>query len=123
MIVSKENAEHYLWGGDCDGWHLLKAPALSVIHERMPAGRAEQMHSHSAAQQFFFVLAGSLTMVLEGKCYEVPAGKGIPIAAQAKHQARNDANTEVEFLVISQPTTRGDRIDLTGVDQSRFSAF
>ncbi|CCJ76209.1 Mannose-6-phosphate isomerase [Cronobacter muytjensii 530] len=29
------------------------------------------------------------------------------------HQARNDAQHEVEFLVISQPTTRGDRVNLT----------
>ncbi len=112
MIVSKENAEHYLWGGDCDGWHLLKDPALSVIHERMPPGRTEQRHYHSVAQQFFFVLTGALTMELEGERYVVSAGKGIPIPPQAKHQARNDADKEVEFLVISQPTTRGDRVNL-----------
>lgn len=34
--VSKENAEHYVWGGSCDGWHLVKGQELSVIHERMP---------------------------------------------------------------------------------------
>ncbi|HEY3984570.1 cupin domain-containing protein [Cedecea sp.] len=112
MIVSKENAEHYLWGGGCDGWHLLKDPALSVIHERMPAGRAEQRHYHSTAQQFFFVLFGELTMVLEGQCYVVSSGKGIPIPPQVKHQARNDSGNEVEFLVISQPMTRGDRVNL-----------
>ncbi|ATF91669.1 Uncharacterized conserved protein, contains double-stranded beta-helix domain [Cedecea neteri] len=116
MIVSKENAEHYLWGGDCDGWYLLKDSALSVIHERMPAGRAEQRHYHSAAQQFFFVLSGALTMELEGERFVVPAGKGIPIPPQAKHQARNDSDNEVEFLVISQPTTRGDRINLPITD-------
>ncbi len=22
--VSRENAEHYRWGDDCDGWHLVK---------------------------------------------------------------------------------------------------
>lgn len=116
MIVSKENAEHYIWGGDCDGWHLLKDSALSVIHERMPAGRAEQRHYHSTAQQLFFVLSGELTMELEGEHYVVSSGKGIPIPPQAKHQARNDSDNEVEFLVISQPTTRGDRTNLPITD-------
>jgi hypothetical protein len=37
-IVSLENAEHYNWGGACDGWHLLKSAALSVIQESVPPG-------------------------------------------------------------------------------------
>jgi hypothetical protein len=31
MIVSIENAEHYIWGEICDGWHLLKRDDMSVI--------------------------------------------------------------------------------------------
>ncbi len=23
MLISIENAEHYIWGENCDGWHLL----------------------------------------------------------------------------------------------------
>lgn len=29
-----------------------------------------------------------------------------------RHQARNDSNADVHFLVASSPTTRGDRIDI-----------
>jgi hypothetical protein len=29
--ISIANAEHYLWGGDCDGWHLLQRNDLSAI--------------------------------------------------------------------------------------------
>ncbi|MGA8345596.1 MAG: hypothetical protein WB781_26940, partial [Candidatus Sulfotelmatobacter sp.] len=39
--VSRENAEHYRWGVDCDGWHLVKDAQLSVIEEFMPPGAAE----------------------------------------------------------------------------------
>ncbi len=31
MLISIEKAEHYLWGGNCDGWHLLKRDDMSVI--------------------------------------------------------------------------------------------
>lgn len=109
MKISKANAEHYLWGGDCDGWHLVKNQNLSVIHERMPVGRAEQRHYHEQARQCFFVLSGQLTMALNGERVTLTAGEAIEIPPLAPHQARND----VEFLVISQPTTRGDRVDLT----------
>ena len=54
--TSRANARHYLWGGACDGWHLLAGDDLSVIEERMPPGTAEQRHSHVRARQFFYVL-------------------------------------------------------------------
>jgi hypothetical protein len=32
MKISKQNAEHYIWGDSCDDWHLVKSKELSVIH-------------------------------------------------------------------------------------------
>ncbi|EOL9006587.1 cupin domain-containing protein [Cronobacter sakazakii] len=113
MKISKANAEHYLWGGDCNGWHLVKNQNLSVIHERMPVGRAEQRHYHEQSRQCFFVLSGVLTMALNGERVTLTAGEAIEIPPLAPHQARNDGQEAVEFLVISHPTTRGDRVDLT----------
>ena len=67
MSISIENAEHYVWGDVCDGWHLLKRDDLSVIQERVPAGGAEVMHYHNVARQFFYILEGEGTMVFEDK--------------------------------------------------------
>lgn len=111
-MISKENAEHYSWGEDCDGWYLVRHPDMSVIHEAMPAHSQEVRHYHSYSRQFFFVLQGILTMELEGTLHHLQVQQGIEIPPEAKHQARNDSDAVVEFLVISHPTTRGDRIDL-----------
>ena len=111
-MVSKENAEHYFWGAQCDGWTLLKRQDLSVIHERMPAKTQEIRHYHAQSRQFFFVLSGTLCMELEGERYSLKPHQGLEIPPQAKHQARNESDSDVEFLVISHPTTRGDRTDL-----------
>lgn len=110
MKISKANGEHYKWGSDCDGWHLVKNSDLSVIHERMPAGTAEVRHYHQKARQFFFVLSGVATMEVDGETIQIAAHEGIEIAPGVPHQMRNDSSGEIEFLVISQPTTRGDRI-------------
>ncbi len=64
--ISTRTAEHYVWGEVCDGWHLEQAPELSVIEERMPPGASEQRHRHEVARQFFYVLAGELTMEVDG---------------------------------------------------------
>lgn len=110
-VISKETAEHYTWGDVCDGWHLLKRQDMSIIHERMPADSQEARHYHTASRQFFFVLSGELTMELEGIIHCIPALHGLEIPSGQKHQAQNRSTSDVEFMVISHPTTRGDRID------------
>lgn len=107
--TSKETAPHYVWGGDCDGWRLVDREDLSVIHERMPPDRREVRHFHSKSRQFFFVLSGALTLEVDGREHVIPPGSGLEIAPETPHQAINAGPAAAEFLVISQPTTRGDR--------------
>jgi mannose-6-phosphate isomerase-like protein (cupin superfamily) len=109
-VVSRATAEHYNWGGDCDGWHLVRHAALSVIHERMPKDRVEVRHSHARARQFFFVLTGELTIEADGVIHAVPAGHGLELPPSVPHQAMNRSNGDVEFLVISHPPAQGDRV-------------
>ncbi|KMV66912.1 cupin, partial [bacteria symbiont BFo2 of Frankliniella occidentalis] len=102
-----------IWGDRCDGWYLVNRQNMLIIHEKMPPKTSEKRHFHSISRQFFFVLEGVLTMELEGEKYEIGAQQGIEIPPESKHQARNDTESTLEFMVISHPTTRGDRTDLT----------
>lgn len=111
IVVSKENAEHYVWGVSCDGWRLVDRADLSVIHERMPRGSAETRHFHQQARQFFFVLSGELSIEVAGTVCVVAAGRGLEIAPGAPHRVVNAGADVAEFLVVSQPTTRGDRTE------------
>ena len=112
MVISTENAEHYIWGGICDGWHLLKREDMSVIQERVPVGGAEVMHYHNVARQFFYVLEGEGKMVFEDHELILNKGQGLEISPRVKHQFKNQSNADVHFLVISSPTTKGDRINV-----------
>ncbi|GAB5472845.1 MAG: hypothetical protein Mars2KO_09440 [Maribacter sp.] len=111
MKKSKENSEQYKWGTNCRGWHLVQSENLSVIEELMPAHTSEEKHYHNFSQQFFYVLNGSAIFELEKEIVEVKKGEGIHIYPQIAHQIKNEESTELEFIVISQPTTRGDRIN------------
>lgn len=111
-MISQENAAHYIWGERCDGWYLVNRQDMLIIHEKMPPGTQEKRHVHTVSRQFFYVLQGVLTMELEGERHAIGPLQGIEIPPGAKHQARNDAASSVEFLVISHPTPRGDREDL-----------
>lgn len=112
MIRTKVNAPHYTWGDGCDGWRWCDTPGLSVIRERMPAGAVETAHRHAVARQVFHVITGVLTMDVDGVVHVVRADEAIEVAPGLAHQARNDGDEALEFLVISAPGTRGDRVDL-----------
>ena len=108
--VNRTASDHYLWGGTSDGWHLVRTAALSVIEERMPAGAAEVRHRHAHSRQFFYVLSGTLTMEAEGTRHRLAARTGLEIPPGTSHQALNDSDADVEFLVVSTPPSHGDRI-------------
>ena len=107
--VSLTSADHYSWGSGCDGWHLVHEAALSVIRERMPPGTAEVRHLHRAARQFFFILSGAAVLQADGREYELVAGEGLQIEPGVAHQIANRSEGNVEFLVVSQPHSHGDR--------------
>lgn len=114
-IVSTNDAEHYTWPSAigavlCDGWHLHRSGALSVIEERMPPGTAEQRHLHLHTTQFFYVLAGELTIELAGQEHRLSLFTGLTVAAQTPHQVFNRGSEDARFLVISQPPSHGDRV-------------
>lgn len=109
MTVNRENSEHYNWGGTCDGWILRRGEDLLIIEERMPPQTREERHFHAKAEQFFYVLAGTLTMELDGSVHQLQQGSGISVAKGISHQACNESDEDVVFLVVSCPTSRGDR--------------
>jgi mannose-6-phosphate isomerase-like protein (cupin superfamily) len=108
--VSRATAEHYSWGDGCDGWYLVKHEKLSVIEEQMPAGTSEVLHYHGRAQQFFFVLSGEAVMEVEGCEIQLVAREGLRILPGVPHRIRNESKEPVQFLVVSQPPSHGDRV-------------
>ena len=108
--VDRRTAQHYSWGNGCDGWHLVQNAALSVIEERKPPGTSEVRHYHQKANQFFYVLRGNLNIDVDGSEHSLKAAQGLHISAGERHQVRNRSTNDVEFLVISNPPSHGDRV-------------
>ena len=110
-IVNTENSEHYKWGENSDGWHLLKSDNLSVIEENVPPNESEIRHYHNESQQFFYVLSGCAQIEISGKIFEIKEGNGIHVPAKSPHRLMNNSSINLKFLVISQPKSHGDRIN------------
>ncbi|HWK56195.1 MAG TPA: cupin domain-containing protein [Parapedobacter sp.] len=108
-LIVKQHAPHYQWGDNCDGWHLVKTDALSVIQENMPPGTEETLHFHTNAQQFFFILNGTATFEKNGAYVDVGERQGFYIQPGEHHRIFNKTDHDLEFIVISQPMAHGDR--------------
>jgi mannose-6-phosphate isomerase-like protein (cupin superfamily) len=111
-MIDKHTAKHYTWGDNCQSWVLADTPELSVKEEMMPPGAKEQLHYHNRVQQFFFILKGTATFYCNEKKNTVNTQQGITIAPKTKHYIANETNAELEFLIISQPSTNRDRINI-----------
>lgn len=110
--ISRDDAEYYTWGAGCDGWRLLESAALSVIEERVPPGVGERAHRHARATQLFYLLEGEAVMEFETHDVALVAGQSLHVPAGVAHRFTNCSATGVRFLVVSAPTTRGDREDV-----------
>ncbi|MCQ4088404.1 cupin domain-containing protein [Saccharibacillus sp. JS10] len=109
-MISKQNAEHYIWGNNCDGWRLVNEEGRSIIHEKMPPDTSEARHFHQYSKQFFFVLSGTMVFELDGVEHILNQQEGIEVPPTVPHQAMNQSDKDLEFLVISQPNTQNDRV-------------
>lgn len=110
-MISINNAEKYEWGDKCFGWHLLKTQRLSIIQEIMPPGTEEKFHKHKKAQQFFYILKGTATFILDGTIQLIKAGEGIHIHPNITHKIKNTTGKDLKFIVISEPQSHGDRLN------------
>ncbi|MGI0120028.1 cupin domain-containing protein [Zooshikella sp. RANM57] len=112
-IVSTENAEHYIWGSICDGWHLAKSSNLSVIQERVPPNSSEVRHYHQRSEQFFYVLAGQATLELENShIHTLKTNQGFHVTQGVTHKLSNQGSEDLHLLVISCPPSHGDRVTM-----------
>jgi mannose-6-phosphate isomerase-like protein (cupin superfamily) len=100
------------WGAGCLAWRLLPGADLAVAEEVMPPGTSEVRHRHARARQFFYVLEGELAMETADGTTRLAAGEGLEMPPGVAHCARNLSSGPVRLLVISAPTTQGDREEL-----------
>lgn len=87
-------------------------PELSIIEEIMPTGTFEKQHYHEQAFQLFYILKGTATFEFDDQEFTVHSLQGIQIPPGKVHKISNKSNEKLHFLVVSQPATKNDRINL-----------
>lgn len=110
--VTTASAAHYKWGSNCDGWYFLNTATLSVIKEIMPAGTSERSHLHRKAQQVFYILSGVAVFESGDHKIEVLAHESFYVPPGLVHKISNGGEDDLHFLVISEPRSHEDRMEV-----------
>lgn len=108
-IASVETGKHYIWGDNCDGWHLVASENLSVIQERVPSGCSEVRHLHVKAEQFFYILNGQANLEVDGTIHVLNSNQGFHVPSGIPHTLSNKSGEDLEMIVVSTPPSHGDR--------------
>jgi mannose-6-phosphate isomerase-like protein (cupin superfamily) len=112
VVSVREPLVQYKWGANCDGYTLVDEEQLQVKLEQMPPGTLEEWHFHHRAQQFFYVLEGEALFEIEDERVAVLKGEGLLIEPLVKHRVLNTGDRNLKFMLCSQPSTQGDRVQI-----------
>lgn len=111
-IAGKEYTAAYTWGDACKAWLLQQSENVIIKEEMMPPGTSESLHLHEGMEQFFYILEGQATFILDGKTVHVKSREGLSIRAGLPHKIINNTKEPLTFIVISAPGSAGDRIEI-----------
>jgi glyoxylate utilization-related uncharacterized protein len=101
-MISKENAQYYLWGKNYEGWHLFQKEKLSIVHERIPAKTSTNEQGDPNLERFLFVLFGKAIVEISGKEEILEMYEGLEIPATIPYCLVNKSEYDLEYLLISQ---------------------
>ncbi len=108
--INTSIAENFKWGTGCNGWHLLKSDDLSIVEEIMPPGSKGVEHYHEIAKQFFYIIEGEASLVIDKKEHLLKSGDGMLVSPGLLHQIRNKSSNDLHFLAVSSPECFKDKV-------------
>ena len=108
--VSKSTKKAYRWDDGGIGWPLVETKGLLVVEETLAPDCSEKHHYHNQAAQCFYMLSGRAVMQFsDGQNVEINTGMALHILPETSHAIVNKTGEEIRFLVISAPSSHGDR--------------
>ncbi len=111
--ITLGNAEQYKWGNAGKGWLLANSEQGNVAERRLAPGVKEIKHYHRRSWQFFYVLSGEGTMVVNGEEILLRSNESIEIDPGQHHQFINSGEEDdLLFLVFSAPSSYQDRVEV-----------
>ncbi len=110
--ITLESADQFRWGDVGMGWLLKTSPDITIAQRVLSPGVREKKHYHQVAWQFFYILEGEGTILINEDQIPITADESIEVDPLCVHQLVNTGEEILRYLVISKPNSFGDRVEV-----------
>lgn len=110
--ITLEKADKYKWGEVGVGWLLKTSPEMTIAQRVLSPGVKEKKHYHNISWQFFYILEGEGTILVDDELIPINADESIEVNPLSIHQMINTGDAIIRYLVISTPNSFEDRVEV-----------
>ena len=111
MFIVDEKDKEYRFG-DSGPKYLLQGPRMNFALVQFNAGQDFQAHYHKIMEENFFILEGTVTIVVNDTPYTLNPGELIHIEPGEVHYVINKSNSIVRMIASLAPYTDGDKVEV-----------
>jgi len=112
MFIIDEKDKEYRFG-DSGPKYLMQGPRMNFAVVQFKPGQDFQAHYHEVMEENFYVLEGTVTIVVDDTPYDLSVGQFIHIEPGEAHYVINRSSSLVRMTACLAPFRDGDKIEVT----------
>ena len=111
MYIVDEKDKEYRFG-DSGPKYMVQGPRLNFAIVQFHPGQDFQAHYHSVMEENFFILEGTITIVVDGIPHDVHPGQLIHIEPNEVHYVINRSSSVVRMIAALAPYQDSDKVEV-----------
>jgi quercetin dioxygenase-like cupin family protein len=111
MFIIDEKEKEYRFG-DSGPKYLMQGPRMNFALVQFMPGQDFKAHYHNVMEENFFVLEGTVTIVVNGKPHTLTQGQFIHIEPGETHYVINKSSSKVRMTACLAPFKDGDKVEV-----------
>jgi quercetin dioxygenase-like cupin family protein len=111
MFIVDEKEKEYRFG-DSGPKYLMQGPRMNFALVQFMPGQDFKAHYHEVMEENFFVLEGTVTIVVDGKEHILNPGQFIHIEPGEVHYVINKSSAAVRMTACLAPFKEGDKVEV-----------
>lgn len=111
MFIIHENDKEYRFG-DSGPKYLMKGPRSNFAIVQFQAGQDFKAHYHNIMEENFFILEGTVDIIVDGVTHTLTPGQLIHIEPKEVHYVVNNSNGVVKMISTLAPYQEVDKVEV-----------
>ena len=111
MFIVDEKDKEYRFG-DSGPKYLMQGPRMNFALVQFMPGQDFRAHYHAVMEENFYILEGTVTIVVDGTPHTLSAGQFIHIEPNEVHYVINKSPSVVRMVSSLAPFQQSDKIEV-----------